>query len=369
MNIKIEREKLLPAIVLASSVVEKRQTLPILANLCFDHIDGKLSIVGTDIEVEISKVVDSREGDNGSFTISARKVVDICKMLPDEAVINFRKDADKVVVSSGRSRYTLKLLESQDFPRIKAGEWEERFKLTQSDLKSVLDNTSFAMALQDVRYYLNGILFELTRGQLRAIATDGHRLAQSDIAINMDMEEDQVRQLIVPRKAIAEINRFLDGDPELELTIEMSKNHLKLTKEGTVLITKLIDGKFPEFKGVLETELGIVATLNRAELIDVLLRASVLTTDRFKGVRINLEDNLLKVTASNPEQEEAVEEIVMDYSGESIETGYNVSYLIDAARVVKGDTIELHLQGNDGICIVRDPNSRASTWLVMPMRL
>ena len=358
---------MLPTLNLVCSVVEKRQTLPILANLYFHHDSGVLNIVGTDIEVEISQTIEGIEGDNGSFTVSARKVLDISRTLPASAVINFKMDSDKVIISSGRSRYTLKVLEANDFPRIEAGNWEERFRIPQNSLKKLLDNTSFAMAVQDVRYYLNGILFEIKDKSLRAIATDGHRLAQSDVEIDLNI--DEVRQLIIPRKAIAEIGRFLDGDEETELTIEVSKNHLKLSRENTVLITKLIDGKFPEFKGVLETELSIVIALNRADFIEMLTRAAVLTTDRFKGVRINLDKNLLKVTANNPEQEEAVEEMVMDYTGEQIETGYNVSYLIDAARVVNGENIEVHLQGNDGICIIRQPNDLDSTWLVMPMRI
>ncbi len=367
MHIKIEREKLLPTLNLVCSVVEKRQTLPILANLYLIYENGTLNIVGTDIEVEISQIIGGIEGDNGSFTVSARKLLDICRMLPGNAVINFKMDNDKVVISSGRSRYTLKVLEANDFPRIEAGNWEERFKIHQNSLKTLLDNTSFAMAVQDVRYYLNGILFEIKSRRLRAIATDGHRLAQSDVEIELDI--DDVRQLIVPRKAIAEISRFLDGDGDAELTVEISKNHLKLSKDNTVLITKLIDGKFPEFKGVLETELGIVIQLNRSEFIEMLTRVAVLTTDRFKGVRINLDKNQMMVTANNPEQEEAVEEMVMDYNGDKVETGYNVSYLIDAARVVNGENIEVHLQGNDGICIVRQPNEQNSTWLVMPMRI
>jgi len=367
MNIKIERTQLLPALNLVGSVVEKRQTLPILANLFFNLQDGKLRMVGTDLEVEISENIDGVQGDNGSFTVSARKILDICRMLPENAAISLKSDGDKVIVSSGRSRYTLKTLEANDFPRIEAGNWEERFKIKQPLLKSLLDKTSFAMAVQDVRYYLNGILFELAHQRLRAIATDGHRLAQSEVDI--EFENQELRQLIVPRKAIAEINRFLDGEDESELTIEISKNHLKLTRGETVLITKLIDGKFPEFKGVLETELTTVVTVDRSEFIEKMNRASVLTTERFKGVKVVLDNDVMRITANNPEQEEAVEEMVLDYKGDVVETGYNVSYLIDSARVIGSEKLELHLQGNDGICIIKQPDDARSTWLIMPMRI
>lgn len=367
MNIKINRADFLPALNLVTSVVEKRQTLPILANLYFKHSNGKLNIVGTDLEVEISETVSRVEGDNGEYTLSSRKILDITRMLPENAAISFKFDSDNVIVSSGRSRYTLKTLDANNFPRIEADNWEERFKIKQIDLKKLLDKTAFAMAVQDVRYYLNGVLFELRENSLRAIATDGHRLAQTDVDIQLDVKS--VRQLIVPRKAIAEINRFLDGEDENELTIEMSKNHLKLSNGETILITKLIDGKFPEFKGVLETELNILLNINRAEFIETMNRAAILTTDRFKGVKIALESGVMRITANNPEQEEAVEELEIDYKGENMETGYNVTYLIDAARVINTKEIELHLQGNDGICILKQPEDTRSTWLVMPMRI
>lgn len=367
MNIKINRTILLPALNLVSSVVEKRQTLPILANLYFSHNEGTIHLVGTDLEVEISEKISGAEGDNGSFTLSSRKILDIVRMLPEDAVISFKSSGDNVIVSSGRSRYTLKTLQAEDFPRIEADNWEERFKIKQLVLKSLLDKTAFAMAVQDVRYYLNGVLFELEKDTLRAIATDGHRLAQTDVGITLDINAS--RQLIVPRKAVSEINRFLDGDNEVELVIEISKNHLKLTKGETVLITKLIDGKFPEFKGVLETDLSIKITSNRTQFIETMNRAAVLTTDRFKGVKITLEPGVMRITANNPEQEEAVEELEVDYSGDTIETGYNISYLIEAARVVSNDNIELNLQGNDGICIIKQPEDLRSTWLVMPMRI
>ncbi len=367
MNIKIDRAALLPTLTLVSSVVEKRQTLPILANLYFGLEDGRLTMVGTDLEVEISESLENVEGDNGSFTVSTRKVLDICRMLPDEAVINFKSDGEKVIVTSGRSRYTLKVLPAEEFPRIEASNWEERFKINDINLKSLLDKTSFAMAVQDVRYYLNGILFELGQNSLRAIATDGHRLAQSEEGI--DLSVDALRQIIVPRKAVAEISRFIGSTDDSEITMEISKNHLRLNRGNTTLITKLIDGKFPEFKGVLETKMSADISVNRSEFIETLTRAAVLTTDRFKGVKIQLSEGTLSVTANNPEQEEALEEMAVEYTGETIETGYNVSYLTDAAKVISGDSVNMKFQGNDGICILNQPEDDVSVWLVMPMRI
>ncbi len=369
MKLKIDRAKILPTLSLVSSVVEKRQTLPILSNLFLDLNEGKLRVVGTDLEVEISETINEVRGDNGSFTVSTQKILDIARMLPEKAVISFKQDKDKVVVTSGRSRYTLKTLPAEDFPRIETGNWEERFKIKQLTLKSLLDKTAFAMAVQDVRYYLNGVLLELSGKRLRAIATDGHRLAQSDVDIDLDLSE--TRELIVPRKAISEINRFIDEDEETELTVEMSRNHLKLSKQETVLITNLIDGKFPEFKGVLENKLDIVVSVNRSEFIDTLNRAALLTAtnDRFRGVKLTLEDGVLRMTASNQEQEEAVEEMAVEYKGDTVEIGYNVVYLIDAARASTSENVELHLQGNDGICVIKQPDDERTTWLIMPMRI
>ena len=367
MNIKIERSKLLPTLSLVCSVVERRQTLPILANLYFNLADRILTLVGTDLEVEITQSIEDIDGDNGSFTVSARKILDITRMLPENAEITFKVEGEKAIVTTGRSRYTLKTLDHAEFPRIEANNWEERFKINQPSLKKILDKTSFAMAVQDVRYYLNGILFEVGNNQLKAIATDGHRLAQSEVDIELPI--DELRQIIVPRKAVSEISKFLDGDEESGVLVEISRNHLKLSKNNTVLITKLIDGKFPEFKGILETTLNVVIHTDRGALLDTLTRAAVLTTDRFKGVRVVISQGMLSVTANNPEQEEALEELEISYDGDSLETGYNVTYLIDAVRAVNTSDIILHFQGNDGICIFKQPGDERSTWLVMPMRI
>ncbi len=369
MKFKIDREKILPTLSLVSSVVEKRQTLPILANLFFDLNDGKLRVVGTDLEVEISETADQVQGENGAFTVSTQKFLDIARMLPENAAISLKQEKDKVVITSGRSRYTLKTLPAPEFPRIETDNWEERFKINQLKLKSLLDKTAFAMAVQDVRYYLNGVLLELSTKQLRAIATDGHRLAQSEVDIDLELSES--RELIVPRKAVAEITRFIDEDPKTELDVEITPKHLKISKGDTALITKLIDGKFPEFKEVLENVFDIVIRVNRSEFIDTLNRVAVLTAanDRFRGVRVSLEEGNLRVTANNQEQEEAVEEMAVEYKGNSVEVGYNVVYLIDAARAGTSETIELHLQGNDGICIIKQPDDKRTIWLIMPMRI
>ncbi len=369
MKLTIDRDKILPMLSLVSSVVEKRQTLPMLSNLHFELANGTLRTVGTDLEVEITETVEDVKGEDGALTLSMQKFYDIARMLPEDAVINIKQDKkDTAQITSGRSRYTLKTLPAKEFPRIETEDWQERFKIQQNVLKALLDKTSVAMGVNDVRYYLNGVLLHLSAKQLRATATDGHRLAQSDVDIKLGIKG--TRELIVPRKAVLEINRFL-GEGEGELTLEMNENHLKLSKAGGVLITKLIDGKFPEFKDVMSKEYEICVRVNRIELIEVLNRVAVLTNpgERFRGAKINLQENLMSISANNMEQEEAVEELQLEYSGAAIEVGYNIGYLVDAARVAESDELDVHLQGNDGMCVLKQPGDESTTWLVMPMRI
>ncbi len=378
MNINISKKRFFPVLSRVSSVVERRQTLPILGNLYFSLAEGKLNLVGTDLEMEISETIDEVQGDDCKFTLSSRKIFDITRILPEDAIISMELEKDRMIVSSGRSRYTLNTLDADFFPRISEDNWEDRFKISQLALKTILAKTSFAMGVQDVRYYLNGVLLEMQNNDLKVLATDGHRLAQTNTDITLDSKE--IRQIIVPRKAVLEIARFLDGDDESDLTIEVSRNHLKMTgrnfshpessvRSAPVLITKLIDGKFPEFKSVLDTELNIVISVNRYDFLETLTRAAVLTTDRAKGVKITIEPGNMRLVTSNMEKEESVEELEIDYDGAVVGTGYNISYLIDAAKAITTEDIELHIQGNEGICIMKQLGDEPSVWLVMPMRL
>ena len=389
MKITVDRKMILPTLNLVSSVVEgKEGTLPMLSNLYFNLKDGVLDVVGTDMEMEISQAVSGVQGDNGEFTVSTKKFHDIVRILPENASISIKQDKnDRVVITAGRSRYVLRTLPAKEFPRIVAANWEERLKIRQSALVELLEKTAFAMAVSDVRYYLNGVLFQFTSKQLRSIATDGHRLAQSDMDTDLDVKE--MRELIIPRKAVQAINRFIGGgdagedgddegdgdggaaaaDEDAELTLEMNQNHLKLTRDNTVLITKLIDGKFPEYKGVLEHKFELIVGAARQNLIDTLSRVAVLTSKNHRGVKIHLGKNEMKITTSNQEQEEAEDQMEVKYSGKTVENGYNVDYLIDVARACRGDTIELHLQESEGICILKQPDDERTIWLVMPMRL
>lgn len=357
----------MPALSLVISVVEKRQTLPILANLYMALQEGVLTLVGTDLEVEIAETLRGVEGEDGICTVTSRKLFDICRMLPENAEISFRKEQDNMLVKSGRSRFTLKTLPAEEFPRIETDNWEERIRIDRLQFKQLLDKTSFSMATQDVRYYLNGVMLELDDKKLTAVATDGHRLSQSEMKLGITINNE--RQIIVPRKAVQEINRFLEAGEEEEITLEINRNQVKLTRGETILITKLLEGKYPEYKSILETELQHTLLLERLPLLNMLSRAAVLTNDRFRGVRMDVEDDVMTVNAHNPEHEEAEDRIAVDYQGEKIEAGFNVTYMIEALRVIPSDFVELSIQDNDSICYLQKPGDDKSLWLIMPMRL
>lgn len=387
MKITVEREQILPTLSLVSNVVEgKESTLPVLHNLYFNLKDGVLDVVGTDMEMEVSQRINGVKGDNGEFTVSTKKFHDIVRILPETSAISVKLEKnDRAVITAGRSRYVLRTLPADEFPRIKVDNWEERLKVKQSTLVELLEKTSFAMAVSDVRYYLNGVLFQLTAKQLRSIATDGHRLAQSDM--DTDLAVKEMRELIIPRKAVQEIIRFLGGGraddddageeegaaagaDDVELILEMNANHLKLTRGDTVLITKLIDGKFPEYKAVLENKFDLLVKANCGEFIGALSRVAVLCANKqHRGIKIHLDKGKMKVTATNQEQEEAEDLVDVKYTGKSVENGYNVDYLIDVARACRDENIELHVQETEGICILKQPGDKRTIWLVMPMRL
>ena len=352
---------------LVTSVVEKRQTLPILANIFIRLEAGLLILTGTDLEVEVSFRVDGVNGEDGSCTVTARKIFDICKSLPDDAMIKFRSDGAGAQVQSGRSRFKLQTLPADDFPGLDTKDWEERFRVQENDLRSLLELTSFSMAQQDVRYFLNGVLLELKDGVVRTVATDGHRLAKSEIGLDGNSNL-QTRQSIIPRKAVLEMLRFLE-DSDQQMTLELNNNHIRLNGNSATLTTKLIDGRFPDYETVMAQVLNTRILVDRHEMIDVLSRTSILTNEKFRGIRFHLSDGLINVTAHNPEQEEASDELVVDYSGDEIDIGFNVNYLLDALKAIPSESVELQLQDTNSGCVLKDPEDKDTLYLVMPMRL
>jgi DNA polymerase-3 subunit beta len=366
MQIKLTRETLVPALQAVANVVERRQTLPILSNVLLTAEDGRLSLLGTDMEVEVSVSCEVAIVKEGATTLPARKLLDICRSLPAEAPIQMETGAAKVKVQSGRSRFMLATLPPAEFPSVGGFDTSCEFKLPASELRDLIANTQFAMAHQDVRYYLNGLLLELMPTGVRAVATDGHRLAVCDREVETPVTATQ--QIIIPRKGVTELVRML-GHLDSEVTLGIGQNHLRVTGPGQTIITKLIDGKFPDYERVIPKEGEKLVTADREALKATLGRTSILSNEKFRGVRLSLTQGLLKAAAHNPEQEEAEEDIEVDYLGDELEIGFNVSYLLDVLGVLKSQSVRMELSDANSSCILYAPEDTRARYVVMPMRL
>lgn len=374
MNIKINRETLLPALIATCSVVEKRQTLPILSNLLLKQSNGVLSITGSNLEVEVNKTLSDVGSDKVHITLAAGKLLEITRALPPGSNINIKVDEGKVILTSAKSRFTLKTLEAKEFPELQAMDYQERFTLPTPAFKKILELTAFSMAAQDVRFYLNGILLEVDNNRLVAVATDGHRLSKSEVILNDNQTPDK-RQIIIPRKAIQEIMRLLNTLSEKEdsseetVKLELNSKHLKLSAADTIITSTLINGQFPEYESILSADLDKSIQLDRQQFLDSLTRIAVLTNDRLHGVRLHFNEGVLKVSTNNPEQEEAKDELDCDYDGEETTTSFNVNYIIEALKVIDSENIIINIKDKDSVCMLERPGDELSSWLVMPMRL
>ncbi|MGB2148594.1 MAG: DNA polymerase III subunit beta [Cobetia amphilecti] len=367
MKFAISREALLRPLSLVAGVVERRQTLPVLSNVLLEVSDQQLSLTGTDLEVElIGRVEPSRVDEPGSATVPARKLMDICKSLPEGSEIILALEEGRAILRSGRSRFTLSTLPVAEFPNIDDGQGDITVSLPRGTLKHLIDATSFAMAQQDVRYYLNGMLLELTSNLVRTVATDGHRLAVCEQAADISVPEAQ--KLIIPRKGILELTRLLDGSNEL-MTLTVSGTHVRAQTGDFTFTSKLVDGKFPDYERVVPRGGDKVIVAERAELRQVLSRTAILSNEKYRGVRLHLEENNLKVMANNPEQEEAEENIALDYQGAGLEIGFNVGYLIDVLGVLDADRVQLTLSDANSSALLEEPGGGDARYVVMPMRL
>ncbi len=366
MKFNIDRETLLPALQMLSGVVDRRQTLPILSNLLFSFSGKTLTLTATDMEVELIVNVALGIDVSGEITLPARKLFDICKALPVEAVLSFDIKNDKALIKSGKSRFTLATLPAQEYPVIDISDAVASFVIDQGIFESLLENTQFAMAQQDVRYYLNGLLLEVAKDKLRCVATDGHRLALDESNVETGITDET--QLIVPRKGITELMRLLGQDEE-KVEVIITGNHIRIKKQGYCFTSKLIDGRFPEYQRVIPELSTNAVTANRELLKNSLTRASILSNEKYRGVRIILSANSLRALAHNPEQEEAEEEVEVDYSGDEIEIGFNVSYLLDTLSIIKSDEVKLSVQDPNSSCLILPEDDSRCQYVVMPMRL
>ena len=368
MQFEISREALIKPLQLVTGVVERRQTLPVLSNVLLVLDKSELSLTGTDLEVElIGRVALEGKAKDGEITVPARKLMDICKSLPDGASLKFEVDESKAVIRFGRSRFSLSTLPASDFPSIEDPAATLDFSVPQDRLKQMLDNTSFAMAQQDVRYYLNGMLLEVASDYLRAVATDGHRLAMHTESLATGAGAKL--QVIIPRKAILELSRLLAEGGEEEVRITIGTNHIRATTTHFTFTSKLVDGKFPDYDRVLPKGGDKILTADRDELKQALNRTAILSNEKFRGIRLLLDKDELKIVANNPEQEEAEEIVSVEYQDVAMEIGFNVSYLVDVLGVLHTPSVQLVLSDSNSSVLIQPTQDSASLYVVMPMRL
>lgn len=366
MKLSTSRDSLLKPLQAVIGVVERRQTMPILANVLLVAKDNTLAITATDLEVELvaSSAIDSVDAP-GEITVPGRKLLDICRALPGDANVKLSLSGDRMTLQSGRSKFVLATLPATEFPVVENIDAEQVLTVSQNDLGHLLEKTQFSMAQQDVRYYLNGLLLETSDDQLRAVATDGHRLAMCDIALSG--ASGSGTQVIVPRKGVLELQRLLGGDGDVQ--IALGSNHIRIELDDIRFTSKLIDGRFPDYDRVIPDTSKKAVTASREALRHALQRAAILSNEKYRGVRLEFSNNNVRIQANNPDQEEAEDQVEVDYGGEEMEIGFNVNYLLDALSAVENENVEVGLLDPNSSCIVRAPQDEQCLYVVMPMRL
>ena len=366
MNFNIKRSELLPCLQCVSGNVERRQTLPILSNLLLEIKPNSISLTASDMEVELVVHVEAKLDQTTRLTLPAKKILDICRALPEDSTLEFDIQNEKALIKSGKSRFTLATLPALEYPVIDITDEAVDFSLSHEKLTNLLTNTQFAMAQQDVRYYLNGLLLEVADKSIKAVATDGHRLAFDETDIKKSSEE--TRQVIVPRKGVTELIRLLQTS-ENEANVKISKNHIQITSDNLSFTSKLIDGKFPDYQRVIPELSETVLTANREELKNSLARAAILSNEKYRGVKVGFSKDSLRILAHNPEKEEAEVEVGVTYQGEEMEIGFNVNYIIDALSAIKTEKVILSVLNPNSSCLIIPEQKAQCQYVVMPMKL
>ena len=364
--VQSERNALLASLSAVVGVVERRHTLPILSNLLLEKKGTKLTLLATDLELQVSTHLDAQAGEDFAITIAARKLFDIVRALPDTAKVKLDTKESQVVVSAGKSRFTLQTLPAADFPRVETGAGlGESVRLPQKNLKRLLQLVQFAMASQDIRYYLNGMLLVLAGNQLRVVATDGHRLSYAETTLE---NEAEAREVIIPRKTVVELSKLLsDVDDPVELRI--GANQVTITLPETELVTKVVDGKFPDYQRVIPVNQPRHLTANRQNVMQALQRAAILSNEKFRGVRLVMSENTLGIVCNNNEQEEAADEIEVSYNSDPLDVGFNVTYLLDGLGAVDTEEITLSLGDANSSMLLTSEGEPGFKYVVMPMRI
>jgi DNA polymerase III subunit beta len=368
MNVlKAAQDQVLAALQSVAGIVERRHTLPILANVLMRKNGPAIEFTTSDLEIQVRTSAELG-GDPGPFstTVGARKLIDILRALPSDQQVSLNASGAKLTLNAGKSRFTLQTLPSEDFPLVNESvEFGPAFAVPQKVLKGLVNQVHFAMAVHDIRYYLNGILFIAEGKTLTLVATDGHRLALAQATLENDIPKQEV---ILPRKTVLELQRLL-RDEDTAIEMRFAGNQARFAFSGMEFTTKLVEGKFPDHNRVIPKAHKNSLTLGRLPLLAALQRAAILTSDKFKGVRVNLEPGSLKIASSNAEQEEAKEELDVDYNGDAIEIGFNVTYLIDALGNMSAEMLKIELQDGNAAALITAPDQAGFKYVVMPMRI
>ena len=365
--LKATQDKVLSVLQSVAGIVERRHTLPILANVLIRKTGSALQLTTSDLEIQIRTTAEL-DGDAGKFTttVGARKLIDILRTMPSDQTVSLESSQNKLILKGGKSRFTLQSLPAEDFPLVQeAANFGPSFSVPQKTLKELLHQVSFAMAVHDIRYYLNGILFVAEGRQLSLVATDGHRLAFASATLDVEVPRQEV---ILPRKTVLEMQRLL-SDKEGAIEMQFAGNQAKFSFDGMEFVTKLVEGKFPDYNRVIPKNHKNTITMGRTALLATLQRTAILTSEKFKGVRLNLEPGVLRVASSNAEQEEAVDELEIDYNGDAIEIGFNVTYLIDALTNMDQDMVQVDLADSNSSALITIPENTTFKYVVMPMRI
>ena len=368
MKFTTEKNEIVEALQMGASIAERRQTIPILANLRIVARDGKVEITATDLEIQIKTLTEVKKViEEGEITVSARKMSELCRSLPDNEALEFDLNNGKLTVSSKNFHADFATISALDFPELESKEETNSLSISSSALQRLLNKTAFCMASQDVRYYLNGLLVEYKGGEVNAVATDGHRLALATSPLDKTITIDGERQ-ILPRKAVLELSKILRQENE-DIKITFGNSSLSIQDENLDFSTKLIDGKFPDYEKVLPSGEPNSLEVSKESLQSALSRASVLSNEKYRGVRFALDKNTLKLTANNPEKESAEELLDVNYNGNPMEIGFNIGYLLDVLGTIETDNVELNFYGEESSCLIREPGNQAEVYVIMPMRL
>ncbi len=366
MKFIINRELLLTPLQQIVNVIEKRQTMPILANVLFKLTKNQLVLTGTDLEVQIVAKVALDNDVEASITIPARKLLDICRLLPNAAEIKFELVDNKIKIRSGRSRFSVSTLNADDYPNFEMSEMDCQFTMQAGQFKKALDKTVFCMANQDIRYYLNGIMLSIFNQQLKLVGSDGHRLSIYEDTI--EQETGIELRIIIPRKGVLELVRLLDDD-ELEIQVEFSRNNIRVVIDNIIFSAKLVDSKYPDFSKVFDQSFNSPIHVQKQLLKEALTRVAILSNEKFKGVEFMIDGNDLQISTNNPEHEEADEAIVIEYQGEATSIAFNSQYVLDAVSNLDSELAVLTIAENASCCFIEEPSEQKYKFIVMPMRL